>query len=196
MLHHYTVWAPEAERVDLVLGAGGERTEPMQAAGEGWWAADAEPGDGRYSFALDDGDPWPDPRGRRQPDGVHAPSALVDMSTFTWTDHDWAGKPLQARIDRLHALIAGDAPNVPAALPAVATLAVFRTVLELRRTLGEHAFGPYIISMSRSAASACCLTTPLPARSSTSMRRCAWRAIAPKLVSGRSSGSLSAIRRV
>lgn len=61
MLHHYTVWAPEAERVDLVLGAGGERTEPMQATGEGWWAADAEPGDGRYSFALDDGDPWPDP---------------------------------------------------------------------------------------------------------------------------------------
>lgn len=98
MLHHYTVWAPEAERVDLVLGAGGERTEPMQATGEGWWAADAEPGDGRYSFALDDGDPWPDPRGRRQPDGVHAPSALVDMSTFTWTDHDWAGKPLKGSV--------------------------------------------------------------------------------------------------
>ena len=36
----------------------------------------------------------------------------------------------------------------------MSTLAVFRTVHELRRTLGEHAFGPYIISMSRSAADA------------------------------------------
>ncbi|MEZ5200107.1 MAG: alpha-amylase family glycosyl hydrolase [Micropruina glycogenica] len=81
-----------------MLGAGGERTEPMQATGEGWWAADAEPGDGRYSFALDDGDPWPDPRGRRQPDGVHAPSALVDMAAITWTDHDWAGKPLKGSV--------------------------------------------------------------------------------------------------
>ncbi|MGK5643405.1 malto-oligosyltrehalose trehalohydrolase, partial [Streptomyces sp. URMC 126] len=41
--------------------------------------------------------------GRWQPDGVHAPSALVDTGTFTWTDGDWAGRPLQgAAVYELH----------------------------------------------------------------------------------------------
>jgi len=95
MLHHYSVWAPEAERVDVHLGADGDRIEAMTPAGGGWWSVDAEPGDGRYAFALDGGDPMPDPRGRRQPDGVHSPSALVDTGAFTWTDGDWTGRQLK-----------------------------------------------------------------------------------------------------
>ena len=67
---------------------------------------------------------------------------------------DWAAQPLEARVDRLHALIAGDAPARRDADAAASTLDVFRTVRELRATLGEHAFGPYIISMSRTAADA------------------------------------------
>ena len=65
---------------------------------------------------------------------------------------DWASRPLQARIERLHALIEG--ATVPHADAAASTLDVFRTVHELRASLGEHAFGPYIISMSRTAADA------------------------------------------
>ncbi|HMR22539.1 MAG TPA: malto-oligosyltrehalose trehalohydrolase, partial [Micropruina sp.] len=91
MLQHYSVWAPGAERVDLHLDADGARVEPMAPAGDGWWTVDAEPGDGRYAFALDGGEPMPDPRGRRLPDGVHAASALVDPASFTWTDGDWKG---------------------------------------------------------------------------------------------------------
>jgi len=67
---------------------------------------------------------------------------------------DWATQPVPARVERLHALIEGAVVPAPNAPSAVSTLAVFRTVHELRRTLGEHAFGPYIISMSRSAADA------------------------------------------
>ena len=67
---------------------------------------------------------------------------------------DWAGLPLQARIDRLHALIDGAAAASSDAPAAQSTLDVFRTIRELRGTLGEHAFGPYIISMSRTAADA------------------------------------------
>ena len=67
---------------------------------------------------------------------------------------DWAALPLQARIDRLHALIDGAAPVVADASPAAASLDVFRSVHQLRERLGEHAFGPYIISMSRTAADA------------------------------------------
>lgn len=103
MLHRYSVWAPDAERVDLHVGATGDRVEPMAPDGNGWWAVDAEPGDGRYAFSLDDGDPRPDPRGRRLPDGVHAASALVDPARFTWTDGDWSGRRLQgSAIYELH----------------------------------------------------------------------------------------------
>ncbi len=98
MLHPYTVWAPAAERVELVLGAQGDRVEPMREVGGGWWRVDAEPGDGRYAFALDGGAAMPDPRGMRQPDGVHAPTAVVDTGTFAWTDDDWAGTPLKGSV--------------------------------------------------------------------------------------------------
>ena len=69
-------------------------------------------------------------------------------------DADWAARPLPERIGRLHALIAGDAPTAPQATDAAATLDVFRAVHALRGSLGEHAFGPYIISMARTAADA------------------------------------------
>ena len=98
MLQHYSVWAPDAERVDVHLGVDGDRVEAMTPAGEGWWSVDADPHDGRYAFALDGGDPMPDPRGRRQPGGVHAPSALVDTGAFTWTDGDWAGRELKGSV--------------------------------------------------------------------------------------------------
>ena len=66
----------------------------------------------------------------------------------------WGERPVEARVERLHALIEGGAPKAPDADAAQPTLAVFQTVHALRAQLGEHAFGPYIISMSRSAADA------------------------------------------
>ena len=81
-------------------------------------------------------------------------SAAHDQALAALEGVDWAGMPLQARIDRLHALVAGAAPAVADAEGAAATLEVFRSVRELRAALGEHAFGPYIVSMSRTAADA------------------------------------------
>ncbi|NLG23463.1 MAG: malto-oligosyltrehalose trehalohydrolase, partial [Actinomycetales bacterium] len=71
------------------------------AAGErpGWWVAPVEPGDdGRYAFSLDGGDPRPDPRSLAQPDGVHAASALLDLTAYDWGDADWAGRPLEGSV--------------------------------------------------------------------------------------------------
>ena len=69
----FRVWAPKAERVDLILGTGkGAETLPMEAEGRGFFgatAAKAEIGD-RYAYALDGGSPSPDPFSRWQPDGV------------------------------------------------------------------------------------------------------------------------------
>ena len=67
---------------------------------------------------------------------------------------DWATLPVEARVKRLHALLQGEAPAASNADSADATLDVFRTVHALRPQLGGYAFGPYIISMSRSAADA------------------------------------------
>jgi phosphoenolpyruvate carboxylase len=67
-------------------------------------------------------------------------------------DVNWAARPLPERIDRLHALISGQPVAQPDA--AALTLDVFRAVQSLRASLGEHAFGPYIISMARTAADA------------------------------------------
>ena len=85
----------------------------------------------------------------RQDSAVHE-QALAALEG----DAEWAARPLPARVERLHALISGAAPTDAGAADAMATLEVFRVVRELRAVLGEHAFGPYIISMARSAADA------------------------------------------
>ncbi|HSM11542.1 MAG TPA: phosphoenolpyruvate carboxylase, partial [Lysobacter sp.] len=86
----------------------------------------------------------------RQDAAVHdaALSALLD-------DAQWESRDPGDRAARLHGLLERDAavPR-PDAADAASTLAVFRTVAELRPRYGERAFGPYIISMSRSAADA------------------------------------------
>ena len=93
----YAVWAPHADRVDVVCGG----TPRRMAAGErpGWWVAPVEPGDdGRYAFSLDGGDPRPDPRSLAQPDGVHAASALLDLTAYDWGDADWSGRSLEGSV--------------------------------------------------------------------------------------------------
>ena len=70
-------------------------------------------------------------------------------------DAEWASRSVDERVARLKVLVGGT--EVVAASSdesARRTLAVFRTVAELRPRYGERAFGPYIVSMSRSAADA------------------------------------------
>ncbi|RLK48098.1 malto-oligosyltrehalose trehalohydrolase [Microbacterium telephonicum] len=88
------VWAPRAARVRLRRPGQGD--VEMTADAGGRWHADAAlaPGD-RYGFVLGDADDLrPDPRSRRQPDGVHAASAWFDPADFAWTDAGWTGRQL------------------------------------------------------------------------------------------------------
>ncbi len=91
------VWAPLARRVQLVTGG---RKVPMAAAESGWWRTDVDLAAGtRYGFALDgDEHALPDPRSRRQPDGVHGLSAVVDPAAFAWTDGGWTGRQLAGSV--------------------------------------------------------------------------------------------------
>jgi phosphoenolpyruvate carboxylase len=86
----------------------------------------------------------------RQDSATHdaALAALLD-------DRAWGDRSIAERTQRLHRLLQGnDAAVSPGNETSRSTLDVFRAVATLRPRYGEHAFGPYIISMSRSAADA------------------------------------------
>ncbi|MDQ2688843.1 MAG: malto-oligosyltrehalose trehalohydrolase [Chloroflexota bacterium] len=67
----------------------------MTAGDGGWWAAPIELAPGTdYAFAIDGGEPLPDPRSPWQPGGIHGPSRTVDHGAFAWTDAGWRAPPL------------------------------------------------------------------------------------------------------
>lgn len=83
----FKVWAPHAPDVALEIlprrqGEDPRRIELHSHHGVlGAVVDDVIDGD-RYAFVFPDGRKRPDPRSRRQPDGVHGPSAVVDTSLF------------------------------------------------------------------------------------------------------------------
>ena len=75
----------------------GSIVEMRRGTGDWWVPAEPVPdpseGDIDYGYLIDDSDaPRPDPRSRRQPDGVHQRSRTYDPASFAWTDHAWTGR--------------------------------------------------------------------------------------------------------
>src|SRR4029079_7224302 len=71
----------------------GAERQALAAEGEGYHAgmvAEARAGD-RYRYALDGGQPFPDPCSRSQPDGPHGASEVVDPREYAWHDEAWPG---------------------------------------------------------------------------------------------------------
>lgn len=99
----FRLWAPDAGRVELVLGAASPR--PMQPLDGGWFenlVPVAGPGT-RYRFRIDGEILVPDPASRANPDDVHGPSLVVDPLAFEWSDEGWLGRPWEeAVIYELH----------------------------------------------------------------------------------------------
>ncbi len=93
---HWRVWAPRAERVELVLFNGSQRrAQPMQREEHGFFHGTLPdvPEGQRYAYRLNNGPERPDPCSLWQPDGVHNPSAVVRPERFCWTDQNWQGVP-------------------------------------------------------------------------------------------------------
>lgn len=89
----FRVWAPAAKDVEVVLLAGAaEESRAMRRDAEGYHTA-LVPSAGagsRYKYRVD-GQLYPDPASRSQPEGVHGPSEVVDPTRFPWTDDAWSG---------------------------------------------------------------------------------------------------------
>ena len=90
----FTVWAPLPERVRVQVDGA---VHDMTRDDDGWWRAEVEASpEANYGFLLDDDDdtPRPDPRSRRQPEGVHGLSRRFDPGAHEWGDATWTGRPL------------------------------------------------------------------------------------------------------
>jgi maltooligosyltrehalose trehalohydrolase len=102
----FRLWAPGAQRVELVLESPAlPRTLPLEAGGDGWHelvTGEAAAGS-RYRYSVGGGTLVPDPASRRNGQGVHGPSEVVDPEGFLWTDGDWRPLPWrEAVIYELH----------------------------------------------------------------------------------------------
>ncbi|MDZ8276656.1 malto-oligosyltrehalose trehalohydrolase [Microbacterium aquimaris] len=91
------VWGPRVER--MRLRRPGHDDVEMAAGADGWWRCEVDLAHGdRYGFVLGDSDhARPDPRSRRQPEGVHGLSAHVDLdarSDATPRGPLWTGRQL------------------------------------------------------------------------------------------------------
>ncbi len=108
MSHLFSVWAPSAESVEVVieLASGDLQRSAMNPVQQdpsarwhrgptrgGWWAGQVEDAGvaTRYWFSLDGGPLLPDPRSTSQPEGPHGPSEVTDTRGFGWTDESWRG---------------------------------------------------------------------------------------------------------
>jgi maltooligosyltrehalose trehalohydrolase len=92
----WRVWAPNAERVELVLFEDTHRRAVFMRRGEDgcWTHTEANVPEGRrYAYRLNNGPERPDPCSPWQPDGVHRPSAVLFPDRFAWTGHAWKGTP-------------------------------------------------------------------------------------------------------
>lgn len=141
----FSVWAPEAERVDLAVAG---TLVPMSSVPgrPGWWAAAAAPAGTDYAFRLDGGDALADPRSPRQPYGHDGASRTYDQAAFGWTDAAWRGVPASgAVIYELHVgtfTAEGTLDAAAGRLDHLLSLGV--TVVELMPVAafpGEHGWG-------------------------------------------------------
>ncbi|MGH2561728.1 MAG: malto-oligosyltrehalose trehalohydrolase [Thermomicrobiales bacterium] len=91
---HFAVWAPNARLLEVVVETQGRSSiYPLERGADSIHTGFVRGLDAgaRYRYRLDEGQMYPDPYSRFQPEGPHGPSEVVDPSRYFWTDHDWPG---------------------------------------------------------------------------------------------------------
>jgi malto-oligosyltrehalose trehalohydrolase len=93
----FRLWAPAAQRVDVLLG---DKQHPLKPGDDGWFAAEiagVKPG-ATYRFKIDGKTDVPDPGSRFQPDDIAGPSEVIDHKTYPWRAADWRGRPWEEAV--------------------------------------------------------------------------------------------------
>ena len=102
----FRLWAPGANRVDVMLSdCDPEHELAMQADAGGWFTllTDQAAPDSAYQYRIDGGQRVPDPASRRQLADVHGPSQVINPADWDWQDTEWRGRPwAEAVIYELH----------------------------------------------------------------------------------------------
>jgi maltooligosyltrehalose trehalohydrolase len=94
----FNVWAPEKDRMRLLLLDPEEKEIEMERVSGGYFTTTVEGlTDGvRYLLIPGDADSrYPDPASQHQPEGVLGPSAVVDHTSYEWRDAAWRGIPFK-----------------------------------------------------------------------------------------------------
>jgi maltooligosyltrehalose trehalohydrolase len=154
----FSVWAPNATRVDVALTSRGKlRTVPLVRAADGVHSGTVPdvPVGTDYAYRLDGGPDRPDPVSRWRPSGVHGPTRVVDPASFRWTDAGWRGlEAADLVIYELHVgtfTLAGTFDGVIERLPSLRDLGV--TAIEIMpvsefpggRNWGYDGVSPYAV---------------------------------------------------
>jgi maltooligosyltrehalose trehalohydrolase len=97
---YFRVWAPEAQRVEVLIEAPAVQQFALTRTGEGYHVGGPVPlSPGTlYKYRVDGRGPYPDPWSRFQPQGPHGPSMLVDPASHRWHDADWPGSTLHGQV--------------------------------------------------------------------------------------------------
>ncbi len=87
----FRLWAPGAQRVDVVL----DTPRTMTRENDGWYRLHC-PGigaDTHYRFRIDGELDVPDPGSDFQPEDISGPSRIVDHGAYHWRAEGWRGRP-------------------------------------------------------------------------------------------------------
>lgn len=89
----FCVWAPKANRVEVILEGPVQGLHLLTPTPEGYFAGQVSGihSGQLYRFRLDGGPSFPDPVSRFQPQGIHGPSQVIELGRFEWTDPAWKG---------------------------------------------------------------------------------------------------------
>jgi maltooligosyltrehalose trehalohydrolase len=92
-----SVWSPGSEKIELCFR---DKKLALVKDALGYWTGrtnELQRND-RYRFLINGGKEFPDPASLSQPEGVHGPSAAIDLTEFKWTDASWKNLPLHEYI--------------------------------------------------------------------------------------------------
>ncbi|ANF59044.1 malto-oligosyltrehalose trehalohydrolase [Halotalea alkalilenta] len=156
-LRRFALWAPDAERVSLVLDADSPspRLVALEDRGEGHFEVRCAAAHGTpYRFRINDDFDVPDPAARASLDGPDSPGLIVDTD-YPWRHGDWRGRAWRELVVyELHVGVLGGFNGVRDRLEALAELGI--TAIELmpisecpgQRNWGYDGVLPYAVESS------------------------------------------------